>query len=112
MLSRLHLRALCRRPLTTIKPFRMASTLPKLPIFEAITSHDPERTAVIHSQSGRRFTYGQLVNNVVEAQESIRRGAGGQRLDGERLAFMAENGFDYVGADISRGQDVSETGLG
>lgn len=76
----------------------MASTLPKLPVFEAISTHDPESIAVIHSTSGRRFTYGQLLKDVAEARDKLRQSASGQSTDGQRVAFLVENGYDYVGA--------------
>ncbi|KAL8755563.1 MAG: hypothetical protein Q9184_004770 [Pyrenodesmia sp. 2 TL-2023] len=74
----------------------MASTLPKLPVFEAIASHDPKSTAVIHSKSGRRFTYGQLLKDVASARDDLRRSAAGQGTDGQRIAFLVENSYDYV----------------
>ncbi len=77
---------------------RMASTLPKTPLFEAIRSHDPKSTAVIHSTSGRRFTYGDLLQDVGEAKHRMRRAANGANTVGERIAFLVENGYDYVGA--------------
>jgi hypothetical protein len=78
--------------------FRMASTLPKLPVFEAIASHDPHSTVVIHSASGRRFTYGALIEDVAEAKKRLYKEAGSDSLDGQRIAFLVENGYDYVGA--------------
>lgn len=75
----------------------MASTLPKLPVFEAIASHDPQSTAVIHSTSGRRFTYGGLLKDVAEARDKLRQAAGDTNMDGQRVAFLLENGYDYVG---------------
>lgn len=77
---------------------RMASTLPKLPVFEAIASHDPHSTAVIHSASGKRFTYGALIEDVAEAKERLYKETGTNNLDGQRIAFLVENGYDYVGA--------------
>ncbi|KAL9576141.1 MAG: hypothetical protein Q9212_007348, partial [Teloschistes hypoglaucus] len=74
----------------------MASTLPRLPIFEAISRHDPESTAVIHCTSGRRFTYGQLLKDVAEARDKLRQSAAGQSTDGQRIAFLIENSYDYV----------------
>ncbi|KAL8906721.1 MAG: hypothetical protein Q9207_001847 [Kuettlingeria erythrocarpa] len=74
----------------------MASTLPKLPVFEAIANHDPKATAVIHSKSGRRFTYGQLLKDVTNARDDLRRSAAGQATDGQRIAFLVENSYDYV----------------
>ena len=76
---------------------RMANTLPKLPLFEAITSHDPNHTVVIHSASGRRFTYGGLLSDVARACDTLRVDAGNRSLVGERIAFLVENGYDYVG---------------
>ncbi|KAH6608929.1 hypothetical protein Trco_002275 [Trichoderma cornu-damae] len=38
-----------------------AFALPRLAIFEAVARHDPDALAVVHSLSGRSFTYGQLL---------------------------------------------------
>jgi malonyl-CoA/methylmalonyl-CoA synthetase len=76
----------------------MVSTLPRLPIFEAIASHDPQSTCVIHSASGRRFTYGDLLKDVADAKDKLVAEAGGKSIDGERIAFLIENSYDYVGA--------------
>ncbi|KAK0747852.1 hypothetical protein B0T21DRAFT_419078 [Apiosordaria backusii] len=75
---------------------RMASTLPKLPVFEAISRHDPDSTVVIHSKSGRRFQYGELLGDVAKARNRLYESAGRDDLDGERIAFLAENSYDYV----------------
>lgn len=95
--------SLLRSPLKASLPpvyfsARMASTLPKLPLFEAISSHDPKSTSVIHSVSGRRFTYGQLLHDVAERRDSLSNEAGPKGLEGERIAFLVENSYDYVGA--------------
>ncbi|KAM0278843.1 hypothetical protein ACHAQH_004919 [Verticillium albo-atrum] len=74
----------------------MASTLPKLPIFEAIAGHDPDSTAVIHSLSGRRFRYGELLGDVRRTRNELQAAAGRTALDGERIAFLVENSYDYV----------------
>ncbi|KAK4927461.1 hypothetical protein LTR28_012001, partial [Elasticomyces elasticus] len=75
------------------------ATLPNSPFFSAITSHDPESTAIVHSLSGRTFDYGSLVRDVAEAKKQLVRDAGKEEsgsLDGERVAFILENGYDYV----------------
>jgi malonyl-CoA/methylmalonyl-CoA synthetase len=77
---------------------RMASTLPRLPLFDALTRRDAQRTAVVHSLSGRTFTYGELVNDVAAAKDKLQRNTGGQSAEGQRIAFLVENGYDYVGA--------------
>ncbi|KAF2665146.1 acetyl-CoA synthetase-like protein [Microthyrium microscopicum] len=74
----------------------MASTLPRLPIFEAIANHDLKRNAVVHNPSGRTFTYGELAHDVADAIEELKIKAQGKSLDGERVAFLVENGYDYI----------------
>lgn len=78
----------------------MASTLPRLLVYEAIASHDPKSTAVIHSISGRRFSYGELLHDVADAKRKLLTSAGGTPMDGQRIAFLVENGYDYVGTQV------------
>ncbi|UNI23223.1 hypothetical protein JDV02_009056 [Purpureocillium takamizusanense] len=78
-------------------PSRMLSTLPRLPIFEAVARHDPRSTAVVHSLSGRAFTYGELLADVSRARDRLHDARpAGAGLDGERVAFLVENSYDYV----------------
>ena len=79
---------------------RMASTLPKFPIFQAISGHDPKSTVVVHSASGRRFTYGDLLGDVAEAKDKLLALSETRCLKGERIAFLVENSYDYVGAQF------------
>jgi hypothetical protein len=79
---------------------RMASTLPRLPIFKAIAEHDPESTVVVHSASRRRFTYGELLSDVAAAKDNLLAQSPSKRIDGERIAFLVENSYDYVGAQL------------
>lgn len=74
-----------------------STTLPRLPIFEAIVKHDPQSTAVIHSSSGRTFTYGELLGDIRKARERFYEASGKKDLNGERIAFLVENSYDYVG---------------
>ncbi|KAI1392664.1 acetyl-CoA synthetase-like protein [Hypoxylon trugodes] len=77
---------------------RMASTLtlPKLPIFEAIASHNPQSTAIVHCLSRRTFKYGELLPDVSRARDRILEAAGKSDIRGERVAFLIENSYDYV----------------
>lgn len=52
---------------------------------------------MVHSSSGRTFTYGRLLNDVASAKNHLAELAAGRSLRGERVAFLAENGYDYVG---------------
>ncbi|KAM0258496.1 hypothetical protein ACHAQJ_003835 [Trichoderma viride] len=80
----------------------MASTsaaLPRLAIFEAVARHDPDALAVVHSLSGRSFTYGRLLGDVRRARSRLLEARGkttGDDLDGERVALLVENSYDYV----------------
>lgn len=76
---------------------RKAHTMPNNPIFQAILKHNPQSTAVVHSESGRTFTYGSLLHDVAAAKDRLLQTADGMPLAGERIAFLAENGYDYVG---------------
>lgn len=84
----------------------MASTFPDLPIFRAIAGHDPKSTAIIHSTSEKSFTYGELLKDVEDAKITLYNqlkaaSAAGDSRGGQRVAFMVENGYDYVGASGS-----------
>lgn len=85
-------------PLST--RIRLLSTLPNTPIFRALQAHDRDSLAIAHSASSRSFTYGNLVADVLRAKESHEQKAAraGIKLAGERIAFLAENSYEYVGA--------------
>jgi acyl-CoA synthetase (AMP-forming)/AMP-acid ligase II len=83
------------RKLPTYAHVRWASTLPKLAIFEAIVGHDPRSPAIVNN-NGDIFTYGQLAQDVAKAKERLSKVAGD--LDDERVVFLVENGYNYVGA--------------
>ena len=70
----------------------MASTL------RAIARHDPNSIAILHSVSGRHFTYGELYTDILQERDSLRSLAGSDGLAGQRVAFLIENSYDYVGA--------------
>ncbi|KAK4229698.1 acyl-CoA synthetase family member 3, mitochondrial [Podospora fimiseda] len=89
-------RSLFNNKISLVSGLRMASSLPKLPVFEAIVRHDPNSTAVIHSRSGRRFQYGELLGDVAKVRNQLYEKAGRNDLDGERVAFLVENSYDYV----------------
>lgn len=97
----LHLRPRHLQLQTKLFPRHSSSShkLPNIPIFQAIKDHDPNSLAVIHSLSRRTFTYGNLIGDVLRAREDLRRKAG-PNLAGERIGFLAENSYDYVGMFI------------
>lgn len=96
-------KGLCSSPSLTspiclrLQPRRMASTLPKLTIFQAVAKHDPDSTAVIHSDSNQSFSYGTLLRDVASTKKRISKIMRGSPLQGERIAFFAENNYNCVG---------------
>ncbi|KAL9050428.1 MAG: hypothetical protein Q9162_006642 [Coniocarpon cinnabarinum] len=71
-------------------------SLPRIPLFEQIKVHDQSSPAVVHSESGQTFSYGQLLGDVAKATQRLEGEAKGKSLRGERIAFLVENGYDYV----------------
>ncbi|KAL2010859.1 hypothetical protein VTN00DRAFT_3577 [Thermoascus crustaceus] len=74
--------------------YRTHSTLPNLPLFRALQNHNQSSTAIVHSVSGRSFTYGNLIGDVIRSKEALSAKTDG--VEGERIAFLAENSYDYV----------------
>jgi malonyl-CoA/methylmalonyl-CoA synthetase len=71
-------------------------------IFQALADHDPKSPAIVHSASNKTFNYGNLVRDVALSSEKLLGQSGRTQLNGERIAFVAENGYDYVGAHSTR----------
>ncbi|WPG97672.1 Hypothetical protein R9X50_00045200 [Acrodontium crateriforme] len=81
----------------SISPASMVA-LRRSAFLEAIQKHDPNSTAVVHSLSGRSFTYGSLLQDIAIAKENLLQTTGKDEksISGERIAFLIENGYDYV----------------
>lgn len=79
-----------------------SSSLPRLPILDAISRHDPTSIVVTHSLSGRTFRYGELLGDVRRARDSFLQATGKTDLNGQRIAFLVENSYDYVGRLTTR----------
>lgn len=92
----------CLTPRRTSLGARLLSTLPNTHIFRALQNHAPDSLAVVHSASSRSFTYGSLIADVVRAKDDLEQKAttAQGQLAGERIAFLAENSYDYVGTVV------------
>jgi acyl-CoA synthetase (AMP-forming)/AMP-acid ligase II len=111
LLSRSRARVCFHTPqrLSAFSSARLLSTLPNTHIFRALQNHDPESLAVVHSLSARSFTYGSLIADVVRTKDDLERKAAAAQgqLVGERVAFLAENSYDYVGnVDLYTAKEV------
>lgn len=110
LLSRSNARVCFAPRRTTPLPLsaRLLSTLPNTHIFRALQNHDPESLAVVHSVSSRSFTYGSLIADIVRTKNDLEQKAAkaqGQ-LAGERVAFLAENSYDYVGTVVLNPKNI------
>lgn len=52
---------------------------------------------VVHSASQRTFRYGELLGDVCRTRNRLLEEAGRSDINGERVAFLVENSYDYVG---------------
>lgn len=84
-----------RSRVAALASFREVSTLPNSRFFRALNQHDPKSWAIVHGKSGLSFNYGNLVADVLHAKELLL--ARQPVLSGQRIAFVAENSYDYVG---------------
>lgn len=75
------------------------AALQRSALFEAMVEHKQDSPAIIHSLSGRSFTYGNLLHDVANAKERLLQETGKDEktIAGERVAFVVENSYDYVG---------------
>ena len=76
------------------------AALQRSTLFELMLEHKQHSLAIIHSLSGRSFTYGSLLHDVATAKERLLQETGKDEksIAGERVAFLIENSYDYVGA--------------
>jgi malonyl-CoA/methylmalonyl-CoA synthetase len=79
------------------------AALQRSALFEAMIDHKQDSLAILHSLSGRCFTYGSLLHDVSVAKEKLLKETGKDEksIAGERVAFLIENSYDYVGAHCS-----------
>jgi hypothetical protein len=64
---------------------------------EAIQKHEPSSLAVVENESGAGFSYSTLLKSIAHAKEELLSKAGRTDISGERIAFMVESGYEYVG---------------
>jgi hypothetical protein len=77
----------------------MAIGLQRSAFFEALGTHAPLSTAIVHHGSDATYSYGSLQGDVACTKEHLERvtGRNESTIAGERIAFLVENGYDYVG---------------
>jgi hypothetical protein len=75
----------------------MAISVQRSAFLEAIQKHNPSSTAVVHHDSGTSFSYGTLLHDIACAKERLLCSHSKDSIAGERVAFLVENGYDYIG---------------
>lgn len=75
------------------------AALQRSAFFEAMKAHDPQSIAVVNYDTGNKFTYAHVLQDVAAAKERLLKETGKDErsIVGERIAFLVENGYDYVG---------------
>jgi malonyl-CoA/methylmalonyl-CoA synthetase len=86
------------RTFTISQPSRTICILPRIPLLQAIASHDSRSTAVIHTSTGHKFTYGELLHDTALAKDRLSMSAKGGSLNGKAVCFMVGRSYNYVGA--------------
>lgn len=77
----------------------MAIMLERSAFLEALEKHDPASTAIISYEPECKNTYGNLLQDVARTKLRLLHLAerNDRTIAGERIAFLVENGYNYVG---------------
>jgi hypothetical protein len=76
----------------------MAASLHRTPLLSTFGQQDVSSTAIINQFSGASFPYGSLLRDIARARQGFLTAVGGKSdLAGERIGFIVENGYSYVG---------------
>ncbi|KAL3457933.1 hypothetical protein BJX64DRAFT_238415 [Aspergillus heterothallicus] len=86
----------CKACTNRFIPLRSLATFPNIPLFQALKSHDPESLAIVSTD--QRFTYGNLIADVLDGRDRLLEKTGNkpEALQGERVAFLSQNVYDWV----------------
>lgn len=81
----------------------MTISLHRSAFFEAILKHEGSSVAVVENESGASFSYSSLLNSVAHAKEQLlaKTGKCDTSISGERITFMVESGYEYVGMSLN-----------
>ena len=90
----------------------MVISLQRSAFIDAIQKHEPASIAIMENDSGAIISYSSLLRCVARAKELLllKTGKSDNSISGERIAFIIENGLDYVGMyAISPTKDVCQS---
>lgn len=75
--------------------FIMSYELHRTPLLQALYEQDASYTAVVNHWSGATFTYGSLLRDIARARKELLKSK--PDITGERIGFLVENGYSFVG---------------
>lgn len=80
----------------------MTITVHRSAFFEAILKHEGSSVAVVENESGASFSYNSLLDSITRAKEQLlaKTGKCDSSISGERIAFLVESGYEYVGMSL------------
>lgn len=79
----------------------MASETGESAFFKAIRRHHSISTAIVNNASGDSFSYNTLLRDALHMRHTLSQGLNRDLEFGERIAFIVENGYTYVGTMTS-----------
>jgi malonyl-CoA/methylmalonyl-CoA synthetase len=86
----------------------MAFEVSRSVLFEALRGHDQGSAAIADTAAGKHFTYASLMRDVSNFKRQLLRELGRNDISGERVAFIVENGYNYVGQRLLIGQSITK----
>ena len=80
----------------------MAIGLQRSTFFEALRKHESSSTAIVNHGCDATYEYDQLLRDVAGTKDQLiqMKLGSGSSIAGQRIAFLVENGYDYVGTHI------------
>lgn len=66
-------------------------------MFQVLHEQDASSTAIVNQSTGAVFSYGSLLRDIARARQALLKSVGDKPLTGERIGFLVENGYGYVG---------------
>ena len=75
----------------------MSASLHLTPLLKALNEPDASSIAIVSQNTGVAFSYGSLLRDVARARYALLQSVDGKSLAGQRIGFIVENGYSFVG---------------
>lgn len=79
----------------------MSASLHRTPLLKVLNEQDVSSVAVVNHSTGTAFSYGSLLRDVARARDALLKSYDHKSLAGERIGFIVENGYSFVGTIMS-----------